>query len=189
MAKRKGKPKRGPAARPDQGVTARRLAGGDWVLVHPREARDRAEDLEEVNVMIEAGELDIAQDELRWLLSGCSEFMAAHVLSGLVAIEQDNDIPLARGHFGFAYQLGQKALKRARCTGPLPGGQPANLPFYEAARGLAYCLEKKDKPQLADEVLAGVRGLDPTDPTDIAAMLDELRSGGAPVVDLTFPGG
>ena len=188
MAKRKGNPKRKPS-RPEQGVTARRLAGGDWVLVHPREARDRGEDLEEVNDMIEAGELEVAQDELRWLLSGCSDFMAAHVLSGVVAIELGNDVPLARGHFGFAYQLGQKALRRAKCSGPLPGGQPANLPFYEAARGLAYCLEKSGKPELADEILAATQGLDPSDPADIAAMLDELRSGGAPVIDLSLPGG
>ncbi|WP_146583483.1 hypothetical protein [Posidoniimonas polymericola] len=188
MAKRKGNPNRKPS-RPEQGVAARRLSAGDWVLVHPREARDRSEDLEEVNDMIEAGELDIAQDELRWLLSGCSEFMAAHVLAGVIAIELDNDIPLARGHFGFAYQLGQKAIKRAKCSGPLLGAQPANLPFYEAARGLAFCLEKKGKPELADEILAYTRGLDPRDPAEIAVMLDELRSGGAPVIEFSLPGG
>ncbi len=36
--------------------------------------------------MIEAGEMDVALDELRWLLSGCGEFIAAHVLLGKVGV-------------------------------------------------------------------------------------------------------
>ncbi len=129
--------------------------------------------------MIEAGELEVATNELRWLLSGCSEFMAAHVLLGELAIEMHNDIPLARGHFGFAYQLGQQALARQNCRGPLPGGQPANAPFFAAAWGLAFCLEKQGKPDMANEVATAVKQLDPTDPAGVVALLDELRSGGA----------
>ena len=76
----KRKPQRRRLNSSSKGVTVRRTADGrGWALVHPREARDRAEDLEEVAAMIEVGELDVALDELRWLLSDCSEFIAAHV--------------------------------------------------------------------------------------------------------------
>lgn len=145
-----------------------------------------AEDLEEVHAMVEAGEAEVAIDELRWLLGNCHEFMAAHVLLGELAVDVHNDVDLARGHFGFAYQLAQKAIQRERLKGKLPGAQPANAPFYQAARGLAYCLEKKQKPEMANEVAAFVKRFDPTDPTGVAALLDELRSGGAPMIDLSL---
>ena len=54
--------------------------------------------------MMEAGEVDIAIDELRWLLSGCSDFIEAHRLLGELALAE-NDLPLARAHFGYAYSL------------------------------------------------------------------------------------
>lgn len=174
---------------PSSSLSLRKLSSGGWVFVHPRAVRDRAEDLEEVQAMIEAEEYDVAIDELRWLLSGCHDFMAAHVLLGELAIEVDNDLPLARGHFGHAYQLGLRTLKRNRCRGPLPGTQPANAPFYAAAYGLTLCLEKKGSPRMADEVAQQSRKLDPADPARIAEMLDELRSGGTPIVSLSPPRG
>lgn len=192
MAKRKPKkPARGDQfggkGRPSagDGVSVRRHPSGKgWLLVHPRNARDRSEDLEEVREMIAAGELEIAVDELRWLLSGCSEFMEAHVLLGQLAIEKDNDLPLARGHYGFAYQLGIQTLQRAGKASPLPYEYLANRPFYEAGRGLAWCLEKIGQSALADEVVKKLQELDPTDPLEVRAMLDDLRSGGLPIVEL-----
>lgn len=179
--------KRGGDAAPSAGggVSVRRHPSGDgWLLVHPRCARDRAEDLEEVRAMIDAGELEIAVDELRWLLSGCSEFMEAHELLGQLAIEKDNDRPLARGHYGFAYQLGLQTLRRAGMPAPLPYKHPANRPFYQAGRGLAWCLEKMGHSALADEVARTLVELDPSDPLQVRAMLDDLRSGGLPIVEL-----
>ena len=88
------------------------------MLVHPRCARDRAEDLEEVRAMIEAGETEIAIDEVRWLLSDCSEFIAAHVALGELAVAA-GDLPLARGHYGAGYQLGLQTLRRAKMPKPL----------------------------------------------------------------------
>ena len=41
--------------------------------------------------MIDADELEIAQEELRWLLSGCNEFIQAHRLLGDLALWQSND--------------------------------------------------------------------------------------------------
>ncbi len=138
--------------------------------------------------MIEASENDIALDELRWLLSGCSEFLAAHVLLGELAREM-NDIPLARGHYGAGYQLGLQALRRAGMPKPVLYAQPANKPFFEAGQGLAWSLETLGKPQMAEEVVATLIELDPSDPLQLRSMLDEMRSGGAPIISLSpnFP--
>src|SRR5215475_15318245 len=103
MAKRKPENRPSPSS---GGLSLRRSTDGkSWVFVHPPCVRERAEDLEEVQLMIEAGEVDVALDELRWLLSDCSEFIAAHVLLGDVARDM-NDLPLARAHYGAGYQLG-----------------------------------------------------------------------------------
>ncbi len=134
-------------------------------------------------MMIEAGETDIALDELRWLLSGCAEFIAAHALLGEIALGM-GDWPLARGHYGAGYQLGLQTLRRAKMPKPLLYSQPANQPFFEAGRGLIACLEKLDKRQMAEEVVSTLIQFDPSDPLRLRAMLDELRSGGAPIVDL-----
>lgn len=134
--------------------------------------------------MIDSGELEIAVDELRWLLSGCAEFIEAHGLLGELALAKDNDVPLARGHFGIGYQLGVQTLRRAGMPGPLRATQPANRPFFEAGRGLVWCLEKLGYARKADEVVAMLTKLDPDDPLGIRALLDEVRSDGLPVVDL-----
>lgn len=186
LAKRKpaGRgPKRGKPAGPQDTLAVRRTGDG-WVLVHPRCARDRADDLEEVREMIEAGELDVAIDELRWLVGGCSEFIEAHALLGELALATDEDVALARGHFGVAVQLGLKALERAKAAGPLPYGQPANRAFFEAARGLVWCLGKLGVFDKAEELAARVAKLDPRDPLEVQKVLDDLRSGGLPVVEL-----
>lgn len=185
------KPKRGKSGgTPSGGMSLRRTPSGNaWALVHPRGVRDRAEDIAEVREMIAEGESEIAVDELRWLLSGCSEFIEAHALLGELALANDNDIPLARGHFGFAYQLGHQTLRRNKCRGPLPYDLPANQPFFHAGQGLAWCLEQLGKSDLAQEVVVALTALDPKDPLQLRAMLDEIRGGGLPVVDLldAFP--
>jgi hypothetical protein len=186
MAKRK--PQRRQPARSTNRVEVRRSTDGrSWMLVHPRCARDRAEDLEEVEAMVEAREFDIATDELRWLISGCPEFIAAHRLLGDLALAAGNDVPLARGHYGAGYQVGLNTLRRAKMPAPLQFSQRANQPFFHAGRGLAWCLEKLGKSQMGEEVAATLVRLDPADPLKLRAMLDELRTGGAPVVDLLGP--
>jgi len=185
----KRKPQHRRSGSPSKTVTVRRSADGrGWTLVHPRGVRDRAEDLEEVAAMIDAGELDVALDELRWLLSDCTDFIAAHVMLGDLAKEL-GDIPLARGHYGTGYQLGLQALRREKTPKPLLYSQPANQPFFLAGRGLVWSLEKLGKPQLAEEVVTALCDLDPSDPLSLRAMLDEMRSGGAPIISLSpdFP--
>jgi hypothetical protein len=74
---------------------------------------------------------------------------------------------------------------------PLLYSQAAKRPFFEAGRGLAWSLEKLGKRQMAEEVVSTLAELDASDPLELRRMLDELRSGGAPVVDLMtrFPKG
>lgn len=196
-ARRPRKPRRGrpagkrPARRgkPSSSYGVRRLEDDQgWALTPPPCARERADDLDEVRLMVDAGETEIATDELRWLLSGCPDLMEAHVLLGQLALEADEakpaSIELARGHYGYAFQVGEKALKQSSGAGPLPGAEPANAPWYEAARGLAWCFEKQQNPAMADRIAATAKKHDPSDPAEIVAMLDELRAGGLPIVEL-----
>jgi hypothetical protein len=152
-------------------------------MVHPRCARDQTEDLEEVRLMIDAGEHEVAIDELRWLLSDCAENIGAHAMLGEIASEA-GDWPLARGHYGAGYQLGLQTLRRAKMPKPLLYSQPANRTFFEAGRGLIAVLEKLGKSAMANEVVATLLELDPSDPLEVRAMVDALRTGGAPVVEL-----
>ena len=157
-------------------VSVRKAKGEDaWELVHPRCAVERQDDLEEVAQMLEEGEIDVATDELRWLLSDCSDFIDAHKLLGMLALSDQSDLTLARGHFGFAYQCGIKALRKAGNPAPLPHRLPANQSFFEAGKGLAHCLGALGKPTMAREVIDQLLRLDSTDPLGLAAMRTTLH--------------
>jgi hypothetical protein len=144
--------------------------------------------LEEVRLMIDAGEHGVAADELRWLLSDCPEFITGHAMLGELAAAA-GDWPLARGHYGAGYQLGLQALRRAKMPKPLLYSQPANRSFFEAGRGLIGALEKLGKRAMADEIVATLLELDRSDPLQLRAFVDSLRTGGAPIVSLQFPSG
>lgn len=171
-AKKSGAAKPGkPTGRSASEVRVRRCADGDaWELVHPRCALDRAEDLEEVQNMIVADEIDIAIDELRWLLGGCGDFIDAHKLLGELALAE-NDISLARGHFGYAFQIGSKALKAAGNPSPLPYRLPANTAFHEAGKGLAFCLRELGKQAMCADVVQQLLHCDPSDPLAVRSLL------------------
>lgn len=139
-----------------------------WELVHPRCALERMEDLEEVQQMLDAGEVEVAVDELRWLLDGCSDFVAAHRLLGELALA-DGDLRLARGHFGHAYNICVSALPPQGLPGPLPYRFPVNQGFFESAKGLAWCLHELDRRELALGVLEQMLTCDPTDPLGLRA--------------------
>ena len=143
-----------------------------WELVPPRCARDRQEDLEEVRKMVEAGEIDVAVDECLWLLSGCGDCLEAHRILGEIALS-DNDLPLARAHFGHAYRLGVKAIEQAGSPAPLPYSVPANESFLESAKGLAWCLRQLGKREMAEEVVAIALRCDPSDPLALKGLLAE----------------
>lgn len=144
-----------------------------WEIVHPRCARARADDIAEVRHIIEMGETEIAIDELRWLLNGCGDFVDAHRLLGELALV-DHEIRLARGHFGYAYEIGIAAIDRAGSPAPFPYVRAANQSFLESAKGLAHCLIELNKPQLALDVLKRLLRLDPTDPLAAQAMMKPL---------------
>jgi hypothetical protein len=183
LAKRKPSRKQSTGGGDTLGVR-RSSDGRGWAFVHPRGARERAEDLEEVREMIESGELDVAVDELRWLVGGCSEFVEAHALLGELALAQ-GDAVLARGHFGFAVQLGLKALQRSNVGGgPLPYSQPANRAFYEAGRGLVRALVKLGMIDKATTLVMDLVRLDPGDPLRLRGLIDDARTGGLPIVEL-----
>ena len=67
----------------------------------------------------------------------------------------------------------------------LPALHPANRPFYDAGRGLAWCLNELGKRELALEVVAELLRCDPTDPLGLRGWIDEINTGGAPIVELT----
>jgi hypothetical protein len=143
-----------------------------WELVHPRCALERREDLEEVEAMLAAGETEIAVDELRWLLDGCGDFVAAHRLLGEQALA-DGDVRLARGHFGYAYEIGLSAMPERGLDGPLPYRLPANRAFLESAKGLAWCLGQLGKRRLGRRVIEQLLKCDPTDPLAVKGWPDD----------------
>ena len=126
--------------------------------------------------MIAGGAIDVAIDELRWLLDGCSDFLAAHTLLGELALSED--VSLARGHFGHAYQLGLTAIRHAGRPYPMPYSYVANRPFFHAGRGLADCLDRLDLTPMAIEVIELLLVCDPTDPLGLAEQLEALRTKG-----------
>ena len=150
------------------------MAGDEWELVHPRCAEQREEDMEEVRLMIEAGEPQVARDELIWLLSQCHDFIDAHRVLGELALQQ-RDLALARGHFGVAFRLGQKALEPAGREGKLPFRLPANRSFFEAGARLVHCLELLGKYPMALDVARQLLQLDPSDPMSLKNCLPRLE--------------
>ena len=85
--------------------------------------------------MIAQGESEVAEDELVWLLGGCHEFLAGHLKLGELALERD-DVSLARGHFGAAYQLALTAYRRSGAgAASVPYQLPANQAAHQAGKG------------------------------------------------------
>lgn len=166
-----GPPKASQGARPGgtTSVTVHRLPDGTTELVPPPCARERVEDLAEVRKMIDAGEHEIAVDELRWLLNGCSELIEAHELLGELALVEQ-DYRLARAHFGYAWKIGERALTAAGIRS-LPYGPAPNRPFFESAKGLCYCLLKLGKRELAEDVCRKMLDWEPGDPLSLAELL------------------
>lgn len=113
---------------------------GDFELVHPRCVLQRRPDYEEGISLWQSGDPEGARDALRYALEGCGNNLWVHVALGRIALEWDEDFSLARGHFGYAFELVERALPRS-FQGRLSRKIPGNKPFYEAAEGLAACYE------------------------------------------------
>jgi hypothetical protein len=149
----------------------KRLDGNRFALQAPVCAQDRQEDLDEVHAMIAAGELEIARDELLYLVSDCRGFLEAHNRLGELALEEA-DLSLARGHFGFAFEIGIESLPKG-FRGVLPSTTDYNTPFFLAGRGLARCLIARGQKAEGRNVLEQLSRFDPRDET-IGALLAEL---------------
>lgn len=134
--------------------------------------------------MIAAGESEVAVDELRWLIEFCNESIEAHFLLGKLAVEESGDVALGRAHFGIGYQLGARAHVRAGKPTPLLALHPANRPFFDAGRGLAWCLTELGKRDMALEVVEHLLYCDPSDPLGLRAWIDEIKTAGATIVEL-----
>jgi hypothetical protein len=159
-----GKPAEPSSQRGGQ-ISVRRVPGEEgWELVYPASVLRRQEDMEEVRAMLAAGEIDVAVDELRWLLSGCRALLEAQKLLGEVALA-DNDLPLARAHLGYAYEMGLAAIQGEKdFTGPLAYALAANRPFLEAGKGLAWCLQQQGDARSAASIIRQLLELDASDP-------------------------
>ena len=121
------------------------IGGGDFELVHPRGVKDVELDIEEGIELWKAGDPESARDALRYALSACHDNLWAHVALGRIALDEFHDPALARGHFGYAVELGRRALP-AGFSGRLPRDRPNNRPFHDALQGLLECLLAIGRP-------------------------------------------
>jgi tetratricopeptide (TPR) repeat protein len=144
------------------GLGLARVDGDAFELVHPRCVREMELDYAEGIELWEAGDPEAARDALRYALQGCGDNLWVHVALGRIALRDGRDPALARGHFGYAYELARRAIPPG-FSGLLPKHCPANRPFYDAVEGLASCYEAMGRPgesaKLRDEAarLAGNR--------------------------------
>ena len=108
-------------------------------------------DYEEGIELRKAGDPEAARDALRFALQGCGDNIWVHVALGWIALDDFRDPSLARGHFGYAFELADKVLPGA-FDGRLPREHPANRPLYDAVDGLARCHDALGSVDLAREL-------------------------------------
>jgi len=116
------------------------LGGENFELSQPRGVEEAELDYAEGIELWKAGDPESARDALRYALSAYHDNIWVHVALGQIALLEFGDPSLARGHFGYAFELVERALPR-RFSGRLPRDRPSNRPFYEAIDGLVKCLE------------------------------------------------
>src|SRR5271155_5330465 len=145
--RRPGKPA-GPAGKPRGGLRLKRLGPADFELDHPRCVPEMELDYEEGIALWREGDVEAARDALRFALQGCGDNLWVHVALGRIALEEFNDPTLARGHFGYAFELAERAIPPG-FRGRLSRRREPNRPFHEAAEGLAACYEALGKAREA----------------------------------------
>ncbi len=113
---------RSPGAGPGRAATAgerpadrgpirlARIGGDDFELVHPACVRETELDYEEGLEIWKAGDPEGARDALRYALAACRDNLWIHAALGRIALEEFRDPSLARGHFGYAVELGRRAI-------------------------------------------------------------------------------
>lgn len=154
------------------------LGANRFIFVAPECAIERDLDLAEAIEIRGGGEFDIARDELLYLVADCRGFLEAYLQLAELALE-DEDIALAKGHFGFAYEQGLEVLP-PNFRGQLPSTEGYNAHFFAAGRGLARCLVARHEPTKAREVLEQLLRFDPTEEAS-KSLLQQLLDRDSPV--------
>ena len=108
-------------------------------------------DYEEGLELWRAGDPEAARDALRYALQGCGDNLWVHVALGRIALDEFRDPSLARGHFGYGYELALRGIPPG-FRGRIVPDRPMNRPFYEAGEGLAACYDALTKPDEAAEI-------------------------------------
>ncbi len=133
------------------GIGLRRVDGDVFELLHPKCVQEMWPDYEEGLEIWKAGEPEEARDALRYALQGCGDNLWVHVALGKIALDSSKDPALARGHFGYAFDLAKKAIPND-FNGRLPRDRPANRAFFDAIEGLIACHEAEGHPAVAAEL-------------------------------------
>ena len=120
------------------GFSLRPRGPGCFEVVHPPCVARLWDDYEDALEAWRAGEPEEARDMLRFALEGCGDHVWIHCALGQIALEVEDNPGLARGHFGYALELVERALPRG-FSGRLPGDLPGNKPVYLALDGLIAC--------------------------------------------------
>jgi hypothetical protein len=161
---RKGGPPPSQSGKRPSSIGLARVGGEDFELVHPRGVKEMELDYEEGMELWKAGDPESARDALRYALAACHDNLWIHTALGRIALEEFHDPSLARGHFGYAVELGRKALP-PNFGGRLSPDRAANRPFLEAIEGLLRCLEALGRPEdvrqlrgLRDRLSSGASG-------------------------------
>lgn len=137
--RRGGPPRRGGGRRPGS-ISLAAIGGNRFEVKHPSCVRETELDYEDGMDLWQAGDPEGARDALRYALSACRDNLWIHTALGRIALEEFRDPTLARGHFGYAVELGRRALP-PQFAGVLPVDRPNNRPFYDALDGLIRSLE------------------------------------------------
>ncbi len=144
------RPPSGPAGRgrapehPDAGqpahsrISLKELDPGRFELVHPACVARLWDDYQEALDAWRQGEPEEARDMLRFALEGCGDHLWVHCALGQIALELEKDPSLAKGHFGYAYELIERAIPRG-FKGLLSPDCHGNQPLYQAIDGLIRC--------------------------------------------------
>lgn len=140
-------------ARRTGGLGLKRVGGNEFELTHPRCVPEMELDYIEGVELRREGDPEGARDALRYALQGCGDNLWVHVALGWVALEDFRDPTLARGHFGYGFELGRRAIP-ADFSGRLPLQRPSNRPFYDAIDGLIACYTALDQADKAAELRA-----------------------------------
>lgn len=152
-------------------LTLQKVRPGEFALVPPKCAVERGLDIDEVHEMIAEEEPEAARDELLFLVEDCHGFVEAHNLLAELAL-QTNDVALARGHFGYAYENVLDALPEG-FSGRLPTTAGYNAHFFACGCGLARCLVALQQNREARDVLNQLHRFDP-DNADVRALIEQL---------------